>query len=52
MNGNVVHEISEQQMEGLAGKNTFSDVYVTNPPAGKKTNDVLFSTGLSLSFTH
>ena len=33
-------------------QNTFSDIYVTNPPVGKKTNDVLFSTGLSFSFTH
>ena len=30
----------------------FSDIYVTNPPAGKKRNDVLFTTGLNLAFTH
>ncbi len=33
-------------------QNTFSDIYVTNPPLGAKKNDVLFSTGLNFSFTH
>ncbi len=33
-------------------QNTFSDIYVTNPPAGKKKNDILFATGLNLAFTH
>jgi putative salt-induced outer membrane protein len=33
-------------------QNTFADIYVTNPPLGAKKNDVLFSTGLNLSFTH
>lgn len=33
-------------------QNSFSDVYVTNPPVGKKKNDVLFTTGLNFSFTH
>jgi putative salt-induced outer membrane protein YdiY len=33
-------------------QNTFSDIYVTNPPLGAKTNDVLFSTGVNVSFTH
>jgi putative salt-induced outer membrane protein YdiY len=33
-------------------QNTFSDIYVTNPPLGAKKNDVLFSTGLNVSFTH
>lgn len=28
----------------------FADRYVTNPPAGKKNNDVLLTTGLGLSF--
>jgi putative salt-induced outer membrane protein YdiY len=36
----------------LGWQNSFGDVYVTNPPAGKKDNDVLFSTGLNVSFTH
>jgi hypothetical protein len=30
----------------LGWQNTFGDVYVTNPPAGKKKNDVVFTTGL------
>lgn len=33
-------------------QNTFADIYVTNPPLGAKKNDVLFSTGLNVSFTH
>ncbi len=32
-------------------QSTFSDIYVTNPPVGKKTNDLLFTTGLNFSFT-
>jgi putative salt-induced outer membrane protein YdiY len=31
-------------------QNSFSDVYVTNPPVGKKQNDVILTTGLNLSF--
>ena len=33
-------------------QNQFSDIYVTNPPTGAKKNDVLFTTGLNISFTH
>jgi len=29
---------------------SFGDVYVTNPPLGKKHNDIIFTTGLNLSF--
>lgn len=36
----------------LGWQNAFGDVYVTNPPAGKKRNDILLTTGLNLSFTH
>lgn len=32
-------------------QNSFSDVYVTNPPVGKKKNDIIFTTGLNVSFT-
>ena len=28
------------------------DIYVTNPPAGAKQNDILLTTGLNFSFTH
>lgn len=33
-------------------QNQFGDIYVSNPPAGAKKNDVIFTTGLNLSFTH
>ena len=35
----------------LGWQNSVSDVYVTNPPLGKKRNDVIFTTGLNISFT-
>ena len=34
----------------LAWQTTFSDVYVTNPPPLKRQNDVIFTTGLNLTF--
>jgi putative salt-induced outer membrane protein YdiY len=34
----------------LGWQNSFGDIYVTNPPAGKKQNDIIFTTGLSVSF--
>jgi putative salt-induced outer membrane protein YdiY len=36
----------------LGWQNQFSDIYVSNPPAGKKKNDLIFTTGLNISFTH
>lgn len=33
-------------------QNSFEDVYVSNPPAGKKQNDVILTTGLNVSFGH
>jgi len=36
----------------LGWQNAFGDIYVTNPPAGKKQNDVLLTTGLNISFQH
>jgi putative salt-induced outer membrane protein YdiY len=42
----------------LAWQNAFGDIYVTNPPAQPagtpplKTNDIVLTTGLNLSFTH
>ncbi len=35
----------------LGWQNQFGDIYVSNPPAGKKKNDVVFTTGLNISFT-
>jgi putative salt-induced outer membrane protein YdiY len=34
----------------LGWQNAFSDIYVSNPPVGKKKNDVLLTTGLNISF--
>lgn len=36
----------------LGWQNAFGDIYVTNPPVGKKTNDLQLTTGLNISFTH
>jgi putative salt-induced outer membrane protein YdiY len=36
----------------LGWQNSFGDIYVSNPPTGKKTNDLLLSTGLNFSFAH
>ncbi len=35
----------------LGWQNQFQDIYVSNPPTGSKKNDVLFTTGLNISFT-
>jgi putative salt-induced outer membrane protein len=32
-------------------QNQFGDIYVSNPPTGSKKNDVIFTTGLNVSFT-
>jgi hypothetical protein len=36
----------------LGWQNAFGDIYVTDPPVGKKTNDLQLTTGLNISFTH
>lgn len=36
----------------LGWQNQFSDIYVSNPPVDTKKNDLIFTTGLSISFTH
>jgi carbohydrate-selective porin OprB len=36
----------------LGWQNAFGDIYVTNPPAGAKQNDIVLTTGLNFSFTH
>jgi len=36
--------------ERLGWQNSFSDVYVTNPPLGKRQNDIILTTGLNVSF--
>jgi putative salt-induced outer membrane protein len=36
----------------LGWQNQFSDIYVSNPPASAKKNDLILTTGLNFSFTH
>jgi len=36
----------------LGWQNAFGDSYVTNPPAGRKQNDIVLTTGLNFSFAH
>jgi hypothetical protein len=36
----------------LGWQNQFGDIYVSNPPLTAKKNDMIFTTGLNISFTH
>jgi putative salt-induced outer membrane protein YdiY len=36
----------------LGWQTNFSDTYVTNPPAGKKQNELVLTSGLRLAFSH
>jgi Protein of unknown function, DUF481 len=36
----------------LGWQNQFSEIYVSDPPEGAKKNDLIFTTGLNVSFTH
>jgi putative salt-induced outer membrane protein len=36
----------------LGWQNNFSDSYVTNPPSGKKQNELVFTSGLRVIFSH
>ena len=36
----------------LGWQNNFTDSYVTNPPAGKKGNEFVFTSGLHVAFSH
>lgn len=36
----------------LGWQNAFGDIYVTNPPGGRKQNDIVLTTGLNFSFAH
>ena len=36
----------------LGWQNNFSDAYVTNPPIGKKQNELVFTSGLRIAFLH
>jgi hypothetical protein len=36
----------------LGWQNSFSDIYVSNPPSTAKNNDLILTTGLNVTFTH
>jgi len=36
----------------LGWQNQFGDIYVSNPPTGSKSNDIIFTTGLNIAFAH
>jgi len=36
----------------LGWQNQFNDIYVSNPPPATKNNDLVFTTGLNISFSH
>ena len=36
----------------LGWQSDINDIYVTNPPAGAKQNDIVITTGLNFAFTH
>jgi putative salt-induced outer membrane protein len=36
----------------LGWQNQFSEIYVSNPPEGAKKNDLVFTTGLNITFAH
>lgn len=36
----------------LGWQNAFGDIFVTNPPAGKKQNDIVLTTGLNVTLSH
>ena len=36
----------------LGWQNNFTDTYVTNPPSGKKQNELVFTSGLRITFLH
>lgn len=36
----------------LGWQNQFGDIYVSNPPIGAKSNDLILTTGINFSFTH
>ncbi|MGH9513280.1 MAG: DUF481 domain-containing protein [Terriglobales bacterium] len=36
----------------LGWQTAFGDIYVTNPPVGKKKNDITLTTGLNVTFAH
>jgi hypothetical protein len=39
-------------IKSLGWQNNLTDSYVTNPPAGKKRNEFVFTSGLHIAFSH
>jgi len=50
-NANATINLSTKIKSFLSWQTTASDVYVSNPPAGTKTNDFILTTGFGFSFT-
>jgi len=41
---------STKIVKWLGWENNVSDTYVTNPPSGKKQNELVFTSGLRIAF--
>ena len=50
--GNFVFGTVTKLNKWLGWQNSLGNIYVSNPPAGKKKNDILLTTGVNISFTH
>jgi putative salt-induced outer membrane protein YdiY len=50
--GNFVFGTVTKLNKWLGWQNSFGDIYVSNPPVGKRKNDIMLTTGINLSFTH
>jgi putative salt-induced outer membrane protein YdiY len=44
--------ITTKIVKWLGWQNNFSDTYVSNPPLGKKQNELVFTSGLHIAFLH
>jgi hypothetical protein len=44
--------ITTKIVKWLGWENNFNDTYVTNPPLGKKRNELVFTSGLRIAFLH
>ena len=44
--------VTTKIVKWLGWQNNFSDTYITNPPSGKKQNELVFTSGLRIAFLH
>jgi hypothetical protein len=44
--------VTTKIVKWLGWQTNFSDTYVTNPPSGKKQNELVFTSGLRIAFLH